>query len=55
MQVVLAQDVLISLKRELPVAAFTRIQSGFFSFSIGMTLIGMRAVFACAFCLAVGS
>lgn len=47
--------VLISLKRELPVAAFTRIHSGFFSFSIGTILIGMRAVFACAFCLAVGS
>jgi hypothetical protein len=37
------------------VAAFTRIHSGFFSFSIGTTLIGMRAVFACAFCFAVAS
>src|ERR1700743_1576040 len=46
---------LISEKRELPVAAFTRIHSGFFSFSIGMILIGMRAVLACAFCFAVAS
>jgi hypothetical protein len=47
--------VLISLKRELPVAAFTRIHSGFLSFSIGTILIGMRAVLAWAFCFALGS
>src|SRR6202012_5394328 len=36
-------------------AAFRRIQSGFLSFSTGMILIGMRAVLACDFCLAVAS
>ena len=43
---------LISEKRELLEAAFTRIQSGFFSTSVkGMILIGMRAVFSLDFCL----
>ncbi len=47
---------LISSKRELCEAAFTRIQEGFFRISpAGTTLIGMREVLAAAFCLALGS
>ncbi len=46
---------LISWKRVPGLPALTRIQSGFFRTSAGSTLIGMRAVLACAFCLAVAS
>ncbi|MNE74649.1 hypothetical protein D3C80_1707410 [compost metagenome] len=36
-------------------AALTRIQSGFLSFSAGTILMGMRAVLSADFCLRVGS
>jgi uncharacterized membrane protein len=54
-QLVLAQDLLDLVEARIRVAALTRIQSGFFSTSAGTTLIGMRAVLACAFCFALGS
>src|ERR1700710_3026918 len=43
---------LISWKRELP-GALTRIQSGFFSGVIGMTLTGLRAVFCSPVCRSI--
>src|ERR1700693_209629 len=45
---------LISLKRLEGNAALTRIQSGFGSFSAGMTLIGIHAVLPAPFCLSIG-
>jgi hypothetical protein len=55
-QLVLAQDLLDLVEaRAEGEPALTRIQSGFFSTSAGTTLIGMREVLACDFCLAVGS
>jgi hypothetical protein len=54
-QLVLAQDLLDLVEARAGAPALTRIQSGFFSTSAGTTLIGMRAVLACAFCLALGS
>lgn len=47
---------MISVKRELTAGARTRIQSGFFSAGLSdNTLIGIREVFAAAFCLVVAS
>jgi hypothetical protein len=55
-QLVLAQDLLDLVEARAGRPALTRIQSGFFStFRLATTLIGMRAVLACDFCLAVAS
>src|SRR5690606_33090486 len=46
---------LMSLKRELGAAAFTRIHSGFFRRSTGIILMGIRDVLSKDFCFLVAS